>query len=201
MLEYLDALDKRLFLYLNGKHNAFFDPIMYWFSNQYIWIPFYLALIIWLIRRFGKTAWYFILSVVLLESASDQLASNLIKNLVRRPRPSHDPSLAPYIHLSAAGPGGLYGFVSSHASNTLALAVFLSLTLPRNYRELKYMLVGWALLVSYSRIYNGVHYPGDVLCGALLGSLLAVAAAALFRRLYPAYLRLVERLTHRRSAQ
>ncbi|HEV2478979.1 MAG TPA: phosphatase PAP2 family protein, partial [Puia sp.] len=146
MLDYLDALDKRLFLYLNGKHNGFFDVVMYWASNQYFWIPFYLALVVWLIRRFRKTAWYYIVAVILLESASDQLSSNLIKNLVRRPRPSHEPSLAPLIHLSAAGPGGLYGFVSSHASNCFALAVFLILALPSTCRNLKYALAAWALL-------------------------------------------------------
>lgn len=183
MLDYLDALDKRFFLYLNGKHNGFFDVIMYWASNQYFWIPLYLALIVWLIRRFRKSAWYFIITVIPLETASDQLSSNLIKDWVRRPRPSHTASLAPFIHLSAAGPGGQYGFVSGHASNTFALAVFLILTLPPGYRKLKYALVAWALLVSYSRIYNGVHYPGDVLCGALLGTTLAIIAAALFRRL------------------
>jgi undecaprenyl-diphosphatase len=184
MLEYLDALDKRLFLYLNGKHNSFLDVIMYWASNQFFWIPLYLILIIWLIRRFRKNAWYYIIIVILLEIISDQLSSGLIKNLVRRPRPSHVASLAPYIHLSAAGPGGLYGFVSGHASNSFALALFLILTLPPDYRKLKYAMAAWALLVSYSRIYNGVHYPGDVLCGALLGSLLALASAALFRRFF-----------------
>jgi undecaprenyl-diphosphatase len=168
MLDYLDALDKRLFLYLNGKHNGFFDVIMYWASNQFFWIPLYLILIIWLIRRFRKNAWYYIIIVILLEIASDQLSSNLIKNLVRR----------------AAGPGGLYGFVSGHASNSFALALFLILTLPPACRNLKYAMAAWALLVSYSRIYNGVHYPGDVLCGALLGSLLALMAAALFHRLF-----------------
>ena len=182
MLDYLDALDKRLFLFLNGKHNGFFDVIMYWASNQYFWIPLYLVLLVWLIRRFRKSAWYFIITVILLETASDQLSSNLIKDWVRRPRPSHTASLAPFIHLSAAGPGGQYGFVSGHASNSFALAVFLILTLPPGNQKMKYALAAWALLVSYSRIYNGVHYPGDVLCGALLGTLLALIAATLFRR-------------------
>jgi undecaprenyl-diphosphatase len=199
MLEYLEALDTRLFLYINGKHNSFFDVIMYWASNQFFWIPLYLILIVWLIRRFRKSAWYYIIIVILLEIASDQLSSNLIKNLVRRPRPSHVASLAPYIHLSAAGPGGLYGFVSGHASNSFALVLFLILTLPPACRNLKYAMAAWALLVSYSRIYNGVHYPGDVLCGALLGSLLAAAAAALFRSFYPSYLLFIRRRIDRRG--
>ena len=193
MLDYLDALDKRLFLFLNGKHNSFFDVIMYWASNQYFWIPLYLALSVWLIRCFRKSAWYFVITVILLEIASDQLSSNLIKDWVRRPRPSHTASLTPFIHLSTAGPGGQYGFVSGHASNSFALAVFLILTLPPGYRRLKYALAVWALLVSYSRIYNGVHYPGDVLCGALLGTTLAIIAAALFRRFYPQYLLFIRR--------
>ena len=199
MLHYLDELDTRLFLYLNEKHNAFFDVVMYWASNQFFWIPLYICLIIMLIRRFGKAAYYYLFFAAMLEIASDQLSSHVIKNLVRRPRPSHVDSLAPLIHLSDAGPGGEYGFVSGHASNAFALALFLILTLPPAYRLLKHAMIAWALLVSYSRIYNGVHYPGDVLCGALLGTLLALLTTFLFRQFYPTFLLLVKRLQRRRG--
>jgi undecaprenyl-diphosphatase len=184
MLKYLQTLDEKSFLFLNGKHNAFFDVIMYWASNQFVWIPLYITLFIFLLHRYKKAAWYILICVGLMITASDQLSSGLIKNLVERPRPSHAVSLAGQVHLSDAGPGGEYGFVSSHAANTFALVIFLSLVLPREQRPLKYLLTGWAMLVSYSRIYNGVHYPGDVLGGILLGALLAF----LFRKLFNHFL-------------
>ncbi|HEY4286551.1 MAG TPA: phosphatase PAP2 family protein [Puia sp.] len=200
MLNYLNDWDTRLFLYLNGKHNGFFDVIMYWASNQFFWIPLYVCLFILLIRRFDKAAWYYFFCVALLEVASDQLSSQVIKDLVQRPRPSHVGSLAPYIHLSEAGPGGAYGFVSGHACNSFALAVFLILTLPPGYRLLKHAMAAWALLVSYSRIYNGVHYPGDVLCGAVLGVLLAMLVNWLFRHFYGTYVLLVRKWLRRHHA-
>lgn len=111
--------------------------------------------------------------------ACDQTASHLIKNLVLRLRPSHEPALVGLIHLSKAGPGGLYGFVSSHAANALGLATFLAMTLDNRFKWLKYWLFLWAALVCYSRIYNGVHYPGDVLGGAILGTLIGWGIAKL----------------------
>jgi undecaprenyl-diphosphatase len=99
----------------------------------------------------------------------DQTTSHLIKNLVQRLRPSHEPTLEGLIYISKAGPGGLYGFVSSHAANCFGLATFIYLTFDNQFKPLKYWLIVWAVLVSYSRIYNGVHYPGDVLVGGLIG--------------------------------
>jgi undecaprenyl-diphosphatase len=188
MLRKLEDLDTRLFLLLNEKHDALFDLIMYWASNQYVWIPLYLWLIFLFYRSFGKGVLYYLFWIVLLEVTSDQLSSHLIKNWACRPRPSHVASLIPYIHLSAAGPGGEYGFVSGHACNAFALAIFLIITLPRDFNRLKWLMIGWALLVSYSRIYNGVHYPGDVLGGVLLGSLLGWATGRLFGMFVNVYL-------------
>lgn len=185
----LQQLDEQLFLYLNGKHNGFFDFLMYWASNQFIWIPMYAWLVVLLWRRLGKAALYYYLFIAVLLVLSDQLSSHLIKELVRRPRPSHAPGLIGLVHLSAAGPGGLYGFVSGHAANSFALATFLLLTLPAGFRRIKYGLIAWASLVSYSRIYNGVHYPGDVLGGMLLGVLLAAGLAGIFRRVRAAGMR------------
>lgn len=198
MLQNLERLDQELFLWLNSKHNAFFDVIMYWASSQFFWIPFYLALAVYLFRKLGKTVYYYYLCIALLITASDQLSSHLIKNWARRPRPSHVPEISNMIHLSKAGPGGLYGFVSSHASNSFALAIFLVLTLPPAFNWLKHGMVGWALLVAYSRIYNGVHYPGDVLGGMLLGALLAFLFSRLFRYFIGAYLLAIRKISDRR---
>ena len=188
MLNRLETFDERVFLWLNSRHNAFFDPIMYCASDELFWIPLYLLLFFFLLHRYRRFTWYLLACIVAMVGVSDQLSSHLIKNLVRRLRPSHAPALAGRIHLSLAGPGGDYGFVSSHATNSFALALFLTLVLPREYRPLKILLFCWALLVGYSRVYNGVHYPGDVLCGALLGCLLACIFAWLFKRLVGVWL-------------
>jgi undecaprenyl-diphosphatase len=153
---------------------------MYWASNQWIWIPLYILLGYWLYRRYHRFVIYFIVGIALLITLSDQGSSHL-KDWVQRPRPSHTAQLADQVHLSAAGPGGEYGFVSSHAANSFALCVFLGLLLPRRDRPFKWLLLVWALFVCYSRVYNGVHYPGDVLGGMVLGSLLGWAMTRLFR--------------------
>ena len=180
MFKTIKEWDTEFFLYLNSKHNNFFDVVMYWASDKLFWIPFYLVLFIIIIRYFKKGSILILIHIAALIAASDQIASNLIKNNVKRLRPSHEAALQGLIHLSKAGAGGEYGFISSHASNAFALSVFLSFILPINFRPLKYILFFWALLVSYSRIYNGVHYPSDVLVGIVCGSLLGW----IFSRLY-----------------
>jgi undecaprenyl-diphosphatase len=173
MIDKLNELDTRLFLYLNGKHNAFFDPIMYWASHKLFWIPFYAFLLFIIIREYRKQSPYILVSIAVLITLCDQTASHLIKKAVQRLRPSHEPALEGLVHLSKAGPGGQYGFVSSHSANAFGLAVFLVLLLPPRYRVLKFILLFWACLVAYSRIYVGVHYPGDVIVAGLIGALLA----------------------------
>ncbi len=180
MFNTLQEWDRELFLLINSHHNSFFDIVMYWASDKLFWIPFYAFLLFIVIRQFKKKSILVILHIAALITASDQIASGLIKNTVKRLRPSREPSLEGLVHLSSAGKGGLYGFISSHASNSFALFVFLSIVLPHNYRPLKWILFFWASLIAYSRVYNGVHYPGDVLVAALLGSLLALV----FSRLY-----------------
>jgi undecaprenyl-diphosphatase len=173
MFEKIKSLDTELFLFLNGKHNSFFDPIMYWASDKLFWIPFYLLLAFIIIKQYKKQSITIFVSIAFLILISDQIASHLIKNLVERLRPSHEPSLQGLVHLSEAGPGGMYGFISSHAANAFALTAFLFFLLPKNFKWLKWILICWAILVSYSRIYNGVHYPSDVAVAAVLGSILA----------------------------
>lgn len=168
-MEEINKLDTQLFLYLNGKHNAFFDPIMYWASDKLFWLPFYIFIVVIIIREYKKRSFYVLLAIGLLITLCDQTASNLIKNTVKRLRPSHEPSLQKLIHLSQAGKGGEYGFISSHSANAFGLATFLILLLPKKYNWLKITLVLWAVLVAYSRIYNGVHYPTDVFVAMLLG--------------------------------
>ncbi len=172
MIEYLNSIDTQLFLFLNGKHNAFFDFIMYWFSDKWIWLPMYLLIAFFIVKQYKMKGVVLLLLVSVVIALCDQTASHLIKNAVQRLRPSHEPTLTGLVHLSKAGAGGTYGFVSSHAANSFGLATFLYFALDNRFKLLKYWLFIWAVLVSYSRIYNGVHYPGDVIVAAILGILI-----------------------------
>ncbi|RTY67089.1 MULTISPECIES: phosphatase PAP2 family protein [unclassified Flavobacterium] len=174
MLEKINQIDTKLFLFLNGKHNSFFDPIMYWASHKWFWLPFYVFLVFIIIREFHKKSVYILIGIGILITLCDQTASNLIKSSVKRLRPSHELALQHLVYLSKAGPGGKYGFISSHSANVFGLATFLILLLPAKYNWLKIILLFWAILVAYSRIYNGVHYPLDVIVAMFLGIFYAI---------------------------
>lgn len=184
ILEYLNKIDTELFLAINGKHNAFFDLIMYWASDKLFWIPFYALLLILLIRIYKRFTIYILVAITVTITLCDQTASGILKNLVKRYRPSHEPDLAPLIHLSKAGAGGDYGFVSSHSANAFGLLTFLFFLLPAKYNGMKIVLLFWALLVSYSRIYNGVHYPFDIIGGALVGILYGSLIWIIFKAIF-----------------
>ena len=182
MLDYLNDLDQKVFLFLNGLHNGSFDFLMWWFSDKLIWIPLYLLFFYFLVRKYGWESIAILLSLAILIALSDQV-SGFIKDAVARYRPSHNPDIQEQIRTLNGYLGGNYGFVSSHAANSFALAYFLSKFLKSNYTFFAPLLFTWASVVSYSRIYLGVHYPGDILGGALLGITLAWFVVNAYQRI------------------
>ena len=167
MINYLKSIDTSLFLLLNGLHNSFFDPIMALASEKYFWIPFYAVILVIIIRKHGvKSLILIIPALVLLITLSDQISVNLFKNIFERYRPCYNTSIQNLVHLVGSC-GGQFGFISSHAANSFALATFLVL-LMRN-KALTWVVIIWACWLSYSRIYVGVHYPADVAGGMGLG--------------------------------
>lgn len=165
----IKELDTQLFLILNGMHNDFFDVIMYWLSDKFIWIPLYLYFFFLAFKKVGNRIWLVATSVVLLILLSDQLSVHAFKEVFLRYRPCHNELIKTQVHLLNGHCGGTYGFVSSHAANTFALAMFLSLFLKDQIKNFGIFIFIWAAFVSYSRIYSGVHYPADVTVGAVLG--------------------------------
>ena len=185
MLEQVKALDRQLLLAINHACSPALDAVMVFASNRTVWFPAYALLIIWLVYHFRKRALLLLPLVIAAVALADSITSRLFKPFFGRPRPCHDARIFPLLHLPD-GCGGQFGFLSSHAANSFALAVFLLIILPAGrFRGLKIGVFCWAVLLSYSRMYLGAHYPSDVLGGALVGSLLGVLAATAMRRWSP----------------
>jgi undecaprenyl-diphosphatase len=174
----LERLDQQLFLFLNACYSPFWDKVMQAVSGILIWIPLYVAILIYLGIRYKRKFLIVLLFLILAATLADQISVHLFKNIFQRLRPCHEPTLEGLVHLVDGKCGGLYGFVSSHATNSFNVAI-LSLLLIRK-RWFAISIIIWALTVGYSRIYLGVHYPGDVICGSLLGALIGWGIYSLY---------------------
>jgi undecaprenyl-diphosphatase len=169
MFEVLKHWDTQLFLFLNGMHNEFWDFVMFWASEKLIWIPLYIFFLYLIIRYFKKKSYWIIAMVILMIAVSDLLSVHAFKNVFMRLRPCHEPALEGLVHLVKNKCGGEFGFVSSHAVNHFAMAAFFSVIFFKRIRFFIPLIFLWAAFISYSRIYLGVHYPGDVICGGMVG--------------------------------
>lgn len=172
MLEYLKQLDIKMLLAVNGIHTPFLDTCMLFITHRYSWIPLYVLIILFLYlkkkREFIWALFFLVIAVV----CSDLFASAFMKPMFQRLRPCHDDSVNTLLYMLKDTCGGKYGFVSSHAANTFALATFLFLLFGKEYKWISWMFA-WAALVSLSRVYLGVHYPFDITAGALAGIVIA----------------------------
>ena len=178
----IEAFDSQLFLFLNGWHADWLDPVMVAITAMWPWMPLYGLLLYMVFKQYGKRGWWVLLGVAVVILCTDQLSAHVCKPLFHRLRPCFNPELDGLVHLPKGLPGGRYGFVSSHAANTFGVAAFLTPVLRKQWCWIGWMLYGWAFISSYSRIYLGVHYPGDIICGAALGILMGLMAALLIRK-------------------
>lgn len=173
LLSWLLTADESLLLLINGWHSPMIDPLMMLISGRWTWLPLYVFLTFCVVK-YGtwKRGLFCIILIALTIAASDQVCSSLLRPMVERLRPSNlNNPLSSMVHIVNGYRSGRYGFPSCHAANMFALATFLSLYFRRRMATVTLLL--WASVVCYSRLYLGVHYPGDVLCGMIVGSSMA----------------------------
>lgn len=175
-MDWLIRFDQQLLLAMNGSDSVWLDHVMLYVTRTATWIPLIIALLVVLLRlRPWREVLMVAVSLALVVLVCDQFASSLCKPLFHRYRPSHEPALLGMVDLVNGRRGGLYGFISSHAANTFGTLMFLVLYL-RHAISRRWLYVFssvtiffWACLSSYSRIYLGLHYPGDIFVGILAG--------------------------------
>ena len=190
----IENLDQQLLLFLNSLNSPFWDQVMYAISGKLIWAPLYLAIMIYLGVKYRRKFFVILFFIVLGITLADQISVHLFKNVFQRLRPCHEPELEGLVHLVKGECGGLYGFVSSHATNSFYVACFSLLFIKKRWFTISIVL--WASVVGYSRIYLGVHYPGDVVCGSILGAMVGWGIYKLYLYTDKSYLRQMKYFNH-----
>lgn len=192
MWETIEAFDNQLLLWINSYHTEFWDTFMITVSERMIWVPFYLTILATVWRCYGwRTALLMGVMAGLAIAAADQTCASLIRPHLHRLRPANlDNPISQFVHVVDGYRGGKYGFPSCHAANTFALVGLTSMLFKR--REYTIGILSWAIIVCYSRMYLGVHYPGDILIGAIIGTIIGIAtylfaelAMSMFVYLFP----------------
>lgn len=182
LLQMLLHWDAAAFQSINGSlSNPLFDAVLPFFREKWFWAPLYLFLVAFLWLNLGKKGWLIVLGLVAAVGLADFTSSTLIKKNVQRLRPCNEPAMMDKVTLRASCGSG-YSFTSSHAANHFAAAVFLIGVFGRLGRWVRPAALGWAAAIAFSQVYVGVHYPGDVLCGALLGAAIGWWVLLTFRK-------------------
>jgi undecaprenyl-diphosphatase len=179
MIDQLKQWDEKVLLFLNGFHTVSLDPIMIVITRTEFWIPLYIVLIYLIFRSYKKEGWLILAGVALTILLADRFTSGFMKPFFHRLRPSNEPSLRGMVHIVNDYYGGLYGFASSHAANTTGVAFMIFMTLRKKYKAIG-LVFGWTFIMCYTRVYLGVHYPGDIIVGAIVGLLSGYAGYRLY---------------------
>lgn len=183
----MEQLDTDLFLWLNNHTCQWLDNFMWLYTGKLEWIPLYVAILLAMYYKYGwrRTLGLLVL-VALIITVCDQMCGHWVRNTIMRLRPANpDNPISPMVHIVNGYRGGPYGFPSCHAANTFGLAVFVSLLFRQ--RAITIAMFLWAVVTAYSRVILGVHYPGDLLVGAIVGSCVAVATYYSARAIYRKY--------------
>lgn len=181
-IQQLIEYDKHVFLALNGSSSTFWDGFMWTYTSTIIWIPLAMMLLYVLIKNNKlKETLLILLMIALVIFLCDRISSGFFKPFFKRFRPTQDPEIMYLVDIVNGYRGGAYGFISSHAANSFGIFTFVSLLLKK--KELTLSLLLWAILNSYSRIYLGVHFTGDILCGGIFGCLCGYLIYLLYRYL------------------
>lgn len=185
-IQQLIDYDKDVFLSINGSNSIFWDGFMWIYTSTIVWVPVFIVLLFVIIKNNKlKETLLIIGMVVLLVFLCDRISSGFFKPFFKRFRPSQDPEIMYLVDIVNGYRGGRYGFISSHAANSFGIAVFTSLLFKN--RAYTLAILSWAVINSYSRIYLGVHYTGDVICAIILGSMLGYLIYLLYKYIYSKY--------------
>lgn len=168
MIDRLIEYDKEVMRFLNGFHSPALDSVMMTLTNTLAWLPLYIFIAYVVIRHFKSESWLVLLGIALTILLADQITASIMKPYFARLRPSREPTLEGLIHIVNGYKGGQFGFASSHAANTFGAATFFFLIFRHTKKWIVWLFL-WAFVMSYTRIYLGVHYPGDILVGAAIG--------------------------------
>ncbi len=179
-------LDQQLFFFINDDcHVGFLDKVMPYWRSMYFWLPLYTFFVAFIIEKYKKSGLIFLLSLGLTIGVSDSFSSKLIKKSVQRTRPCYiqnsNLNMKREVKLLVTCGSG-YSFPSSHATNHFAVATFIILTVVHKQKWLKWGLLFWAASIALGQVYVGVHYPLDVICGGILGSLIGWGSAYLYNK-------------------
>lgn len=185
MIDQLISFDQDAFLAINqGLSNAFFDWLMPILRNRYTWTPLYLFIVIFCIRNYGKKGVFIIVFLLITFGISDHVSSSIIKKSVERVRPCRDVEFKDQVNVLVRCSGG-YSFTSSHATNHFAISVVLIMVFYHRWKHILWLGLSWAAIISFAQVYVGVHYPLDIIGGALLGGTIGYLTGLGFKHLVP----------------